>query len=85
MHVDAEWVGYAAASLTTLAFVPQALKTIRTRETHAISTAMYAAFSAGVALWFAYGVALNSWPIIVANATTFVLATTILVLKLRHG
>ncbi len=80
-----EWLGTVAAVLTTVSFVPQAVKTIRTRETHGISLWMYAIFTTGVAFWFGYGLVLHSWPMIVANAITFVLAATILALKLRHG
>ena len=83
--MNTELTGYLAATLTTLSFVPQALKTIRTRDTHAISSGMYASFSVGVALWFVYGVTLGSWPIILANGITFLLAATILALKIRHG
>lgn len=83
--VPGEWLGYVAATLTTLAFVPQAARTIRTRDTHGISLWMYVVFTVGIAFWFGYGIALGSWPMIVANAITFVLAATILVLKLRHG
>ncbi|HET7126348.1 MAG TPA: SemiSWEET transporter [Lysobacter sp.] len=79
------WLGTAAAILTTLSFVPQAAKTIRTRETHAISVWMYAMFTVGIACWFGYGIVLHSWPMIIANAVTFLLAATILALKLRHG
>ena len=85
VNIDANLVGYMAATLTTGAFVPQAIKTIRTRETHAISFWMYIAFTLGVALWFVYGVALVSWPIIAANAVSFLLAATILGLKVRFG
>lgn len=80
-----EWTGYVAATLTTLAFLPQAIKTIRTRDTHSISLGMYVVFNIGIVFWFAYGIALGSWPMIVANAITFVLSATILALKLRHG
>lgn len=80
-----EWFGYVAATLTTLAFVPQAMHTIRTRETRGISLGMYLVFTVGVAFWFGYGIVLGSWPMIVSNAITFVLAATILGLKLRHG
>lgn len=80
-----EWLGTAAAVLTTLSFVPQAAKTIRTRETHAISLWMYALFTVGIACWFGYGIVLHSWPMIASNAVTFVLAAIILALKLRHG
>jgi MtN3 and saliva related transmembrane protein len=83
--MNGEWLGTAAAILTTLSFVPQAAKTIRTRETHAISGWMYAMFTVGIACWFGYGIVLHSWPMIVANAVTFLLAATILALKLRHG
>ena len=85
MRMNAELIGYLAATLTTLSFVPQALKTIRTRDTYAISSGMYASFSVGAALWFAYGVTLGSWPIILANGITFLLAVTILALKIRYG
>ena len=54
-------------------------------ETRGISLLMYAAFTVGIGFWFAYGVALHSWPMIVSNAITFVLAATILVFKLRFG
>jgi MtN3 and saliva related transmembrane protein len=78
-------MGYVAATLTTLAFVPQAVKTLRSRDTRSISLGMYAVFTVGVAFWFGYGIALHSWPMIVSNAITFVLAGSILLLKLRHG
>ena len=83
--MNAEWLGTIAATLTTISFVPQALKAIRSRETRGISLLMYAAFTVGIGFWFAYGVALHSWPMIVSNAITFVLAATILVFKLRFG
>ena len=77
-----DWIGYAAASLTTASFVPQALLTLRTREVHGISAVMYGVFTLGVALWLAYGWRSNAWPIIIANAVTLVLAVTILTTKL---
>jgi len=83
--VNLEWMGYVAATLTTLAFVPQAVKTIRSRDTRGISLGMYVVFTAGIVCWFGYGIALGSWPMIVSNAITFVLAVIILALKLRHG
>lgn len=80
-----EWIGYLAALLTSVAFVPQAVKTIRTRDTSGISTGMYAIFCSGVALWFVYGLKIGSLPIVLANGTTFLLAGAVLALKLRHG
>lgn len=80
-----EWAGYAAAVMTTLAFVPQAIKTIRTRDTRSISLGMYVVFTAGIAMWLVYGIALDSMPMILANIVTFLLSATILGLKLKHG
>ena len=78
-------LGYAAATLTSVSFVPQAIKTIRSRDTRAISLWMYVTFAAGVALWWLYGVEIDSWPVKAANAVTFALAATILSLKIRYG
>ena len=83
--MSGEWLGYAAATLTTLSFVPQAVKTIRSRDTHGISLAMYVVFAIGIGFWFGYGIVLGSWPMIASNAITFALAATILALKLRYG
>ncbi len=80
-----EWAGYLAAAMTTLAFVPQALKTIRTRDTRSISLGMYVVFTIGIAFWLVYGIALNSTPMILSNIVTFLLSATILGLKLKHG
>jgi MtN3 and saliva related transmembrane protein len=77
-----DWIGYTAATLTTLSFVPQALLSLRTRDVHGVSAGMYSIFTLGVALWLAYGWRLGEWPIIVANAVTLLLAATILVTKL---
>lgn len=74
-------LGYLAATLTTAAFVPQALLTLRTRNVAGISLGMYGAFTSGVALWLAYGLVLGEWPIVVANAVTLALSATILAVK----
>lgn len=80
---NAELIGAVAACLTTASFLPQAIKVLHTRETGAISLAMYALFTAGVATWLAYGILTSQWSIILANAVTVVLAGVILVMKLR--
>ena len=80
-----EWLGYVAAVLTTVSFLPQAIKTIRSKDTRGISLGMYAVFTVGVAFWLGYGIVLQSWPMIVSNIVTFALSTTILAMKLRHG
>jgi MtN3 and saliva related transmembrane protein len=80
----AEWVGYAAAVLTTCSFVPQAWLTFRSRNVAGISLGMYSVFATGVALWLAYGVLLAAWPIVLANAITLALALGIIAMKLRY-
>ena len=75
-------VGYPAAFLTAIAFVPQAWKSWRTRDLSGISLPMYALFTLGVALWLVYGVLISSFPIILANAATFLLASMVLWLKI---
>ena len=74
--------GYPAAFLTTIAFVPQAWQSWRTRDLSGISLPMYALFTLGVALWLGYGVVMGSLPIIVANAVTLLLASVVLWLKI---
>ena len=83
--MNLEWVGFLAAACTTLSFVPQAAKTIRTRDTSGISLWMYVVFTFGIACWFGYGLYLMSWPMILSNAVTFVLSSTILGMKLKYG
>jgi MtN3 and saliva related transmembrane protein len=79
-----EWIGYGAATLTTVSFVPQAWLTFRTRDVRGISLGMYGAFTIGVGLWLAYGLLLGAWPIVAANAVTLALALAILLMKLRY-
>lgn len=78
-------VGFAAGLLTTLAFLPQAILTWRTRKAIGVSLGMYLIFVAGIVLWLIYGIALGAWPVIIANAVTLLLATFILVMKIRFG
>jgi MtN3 and saliva related transmembrane protein len=71
-----------AGVLTTVAFVPQVLKTWKSRSGRDISLGTFALFSLGVLLWLLYGVAIRSVPIVVANAVTLLLALAVVVLKL---
>lgn len=80
-----ELVGFGAATLTTVAFVPQAVLTWKQRRAEGVSLGMYVVFVLGVACWLAYGVLIGSAPIIVANTVTLLLAGFILSMKLRHG
>jgi len=82
------WVslmGAAAGICTTVAYVPQVLKTWRSRSTSDISLTMFAVMVTGVVLWLGYGIALHDWVIIAANAATLLLTGIVLLLKLRHG
>jgi MtN3 and saliva related transmembrane protein len=78
-------VSAAAATLTTAAFVPQALHIIRHKETRAISLFMYVSFAVGVALWLSFGIMIGNWPIIVSNGITLLLALAIIGMKLKFG
>lgn len=79
-----ELIGSIAALLTTTSFVPQVVRTIRTRDTRAISLWMYLMFCTGVAFWAAYGVLLGSWPIMLANGVTLALASIVVWHKVRE-
>lgn len=78
-----DWLGSIAATLTTTSFIPQVWQVLRTRHTKDISLGMYAIFTCGVALWLAYGTFLGSWPIIIANGLTLILAGMVLWMKLK--
>jgi MtN3 and saliva related transmembrane protein len=78
-----EWTGYVAATLTTVAFIPQAIKTLKSRDTRSISLGMYIVFTVGVGFWLMYGIHLQSLPMIVSNVITLALAAAILAMKLR--
>jgi MtN3 and saliva related transmembrane protein len=77
-------VSAVAATLTTAAFVPQALHIIRHKETRAISLFMYVSFATGVALWLVFGAMIGNWPIMVSNAITLMLALAIIAMKLKY-
>lgn len=79
------FIGLAAAFVTTVCWLPQAIRIIRTRETRAISLAAYGAFAFGLVLWLAYGILLSDLPLILANTVTLALQLTIIGLKLRYG
>lgn len=78
-------IGFIAATLTTAAFVPQAIKTYREKSAKDISLPMYLIFEMGIICWLIYGIALSDLPIILANCVTLIFSTMILVLKIRHG
>jgi MtN3 and saliva related transmembrane protein len=77
-------VGYIAGTLTTISFVPQVIKAWKMRETRDLSFAMLVLFGTGIILWTLYGIWTGSFPIIAANAITFVLILVLLFLKIRY-
>jgi len=86
--MDIKWVtiiGLVGAFCTTISFLPQVIKTLKTRKTRDISLLMYVVLAVGLLLWFVYGLIIKDLPIIVANAITFSLVIIVLILKAKHG
>jgi MtN3 and saliva related transmembrane protein len=84
MIINQELIGYAAGTLTTVSFFPQAIMTIKTRDTSSLSLGMYGLFTLGVLCWLIYGIYLVDYAIIISNAITLALATCILAFKVYH-
>ncbi len=78
-------IGMIAATCTTIAFIPQVVHTLRSRDTSGISMGMYITFTLGVFFWLIYGVLLIEWPIIIGNTITLCLASIVLLMKIKHG
>ncbi|AMW31494.1 MULTISPECIES: SemiSWEET transporter [Arthrospira] len=77
-------IGLLAGMLTTIAFLPQAIKTWKTKSTRDVSLGMFVIFCTGVFLWIVYGTLIKDLPIILTNVATLVLASTILWFKLKY-
>jgi MtN3 and saliva related transmembrane protein len=83
-----EWltiIGLLAAICTTIAFLAQVIKTVRTKQTGDLSLLMYLILTAGLSLWLTYGLIIKNLPIISANSISLVLSITVLILKIKHG
>ena len=78
-------LGFAAGALTTIAFIPQVYRIVKTRSAHDISWLMFGMFSVGIGLWLWYGLRAGATPLIAANVVTLTFALTILYLKWRYG
>ena len=78
-------IGLIAGALTTISFVPQALQIIKTRNTKSISLPMYIIFVSGIFLWISYGLLIHKPPVWIPNIVTFILGSSILIMKLRYG
>ncbi|MDQ3536081.1 MAG: SemiSWEET transporter [Bacteroidota bacterium] len=79
-----EILGLVAGACTTIAFIPQVVKTYKSKSAKDLSSGMFLTFWIGIILWLIYGIIINDLPIIVANVLTFLLASTILMLKIRY-
>ena len=84
MTISIDLIGYLAGALTTASFLPQAIMTIRTKDTASLSLGMYSLFTLGVLCWLIYGIQLMNYAIILPSAITLVLAACILAFKVYH-
>ena len=79
-----ELLGYLAALCTTVAFVPQVMKTYKSKSAESLSLGMFLFFTGGIVLWLIYGILISEYPIILANLVTLVLAVILIYFKLRY-
>ena len=85
MSFDTNLVGFLAGFCTTIAFIPQVIKVWKTKSTKDISLIMFVTFTFGVLCWTIYGLSISNLPMIIANAITLVLASLILIAKIRFN
>ncbi len=83
--LSVHWIGAAGAVLTTICWLPQAARVVRTRDTRSISLSTNLLFAIGVLLWLIYGIALGNWPLIVGEAISMMFTLVIITMKMRHG
>jgi len=81
-YIEIIWM--IAAFLTTISFLPQAIKIIKIKDTKSISLSMYVMFTFWVFLWLLYWIWINSLPVIIANIITLILSLIILVYKIIY-
>ena len=79
------WIGAIGAVLTTICWLPQAIRLVRHKDTRAISLITNLTFGIGLVFWLIYGIAIVDWPLIASNAVSVVLTSVIVAMKLRHG
>ena len=77
-------IGLLAATCTTISFLPQAIKIIKTKHTKDLSLGMYLILTTGVFLWSVYGILIDDLPLVIANSTTFLFTATIVILKIKY-
>ena len=79
------WIGAIGAVLTTVCWLPQAIRLVRHKDTRAISLTTNLTFGIGLIFWLVYGIAIVDWPLIASNAVSVVFTSVIVAMKLRHG
>jgi MtN3 and saliva related transmembrane protein len=79
------WIGGIAAILTTICWLPQAVRLVRHKDTSAISLTTNLTFGVGLIFWLVYGIVIVDWPLITSNAVSVVFTSVIVAMKLRHG
>ena len=77
-------LGYISATLTTIAFLPQIIKTVQTKSAKDVSMGMFVLFTIGVFLWIIYGILTKTYPVLIANAVIFCLALAQIILKIKY-
>ena len=77
------YLGFLAAVCTTIAFIPQVVKVYKSKHTKDISLGMFSLLNLGIVLWICYGLMINSYPVVIANAITIILASYILITKIK--
>ena len=85
MSFDINLIGFLAGFCTTIAFIPQVIKVWKTKRTRDISMVMFVTFTFGVICWTIYGIFISNLPMIIANAITLILASLILIAKIRFN
>ncbi len=80
-----EFFGYLAAILTTAAFLPQLIKTLKTKKADDVSLITLIMFTCGVGSWIVYGFGISSLPVLIANTITFILNFLILISKIYYA
>jgi len=80
-----DWLGIVAGSLTTISFVPQLVRILRTRSADDISWGMFSVFACGTTLWIAWGALQHALPVIIANVVTLAFTFAIMALKWRYS
>ena len=80
-----KFIGFLAGALTLISFIPQVIKSWKTKRTGDLSLTMYACMIIGLCLWLVYGILLKDTPIIAANGVTIIFALSIFFLKIKYG